>query len=87
MQTIEAKVQIGDDRTLRVKLPADVPVGEYEVVLVLNQSKNEQSDPKMTAVWEKWVEEVEQLPLLPNPIQGDYQQHLIDKYRQQDLKL
>lgn len=37
MQTIEARIQIGSDRTLLIQLPADVPTGEYEVVLVLNQ--------------------------------------------------
>ena len=37
MQTIEARIQIGSDRTLSVQLPADVPTGEYEVVVVLNQ--------------------------------------------------
>jgi hypothetical protein len=37
VQTIEAKVQIGDDRRLSMQLPTNVSVGEYEVVLVLNQ--------------------------------------------------
>ncbi len=36
MQTIKARIRVGSDRTLSVQLPADVPVGEYEVVLVLN---------------------------------------------------
>jgi hypothetical protein len=38
MQTIQAKVQVGSDRTLQVQLPNDVPAGEYELVLVLNQT-------------------------------------------------
>jgi hypothetical protein len=42
VQTIEAKVQIGDDRRLSMQLPTNVSVGEYEVVLVLNQP------PRMT---------------------------------------
>ncbi len=37
MQTIEARVQVGPDRTLSMQLPVDVLAGEYEVVLVLNQ--------------------------------------------------
>ncbi|MEY4517872.1 MAG: hypothetical protein RLZZ499_471, partial [Cyanobacteriota bacterium] len=42
----------------------------------------------MTDAWEKWVEEVEQLPLSTNSIQaGDYQQHLVEKYRKQGLVL
>ncbi len=87
MPKIETKIKIGEDRTLRVQLPADLAVGEYEVVLVLNQSEPKTSDSTMTDIWEKWVEEVEQLPLYPNPIEGDYQQHLIEKYRQQGLEL
>lgn len=37
MQTIEARILVGNDRTISVQLPADVPTGEYEIVLVLNQ--------------------------------------------------
>ncbi len=98
MQTIAAKVQIGDDRTLTIQLPTDVQRGEYDVVLVLNSrsattevqsSGHSESEPDktMARVWEKWVEEVEQLPLSPNPVQGDFQQHLIEKYRKQGLEL
>jgi hypothetical protein len=38
MQTIQAKVQVGTDRTLQVQLPTDIPAGEYDIVLVLNQT-------------------------------------------------
>jgi hypothetical protein len=37
MKTIETRIQVGNDRTLSVQLPADVATGEYEVVLVLSQ--------------------------------------------------
>ncbi len=37
MQTIRAKVQVGDDRTLWVQLPDGIAVGEYEMALVLKQ--------------------------------------------------
>lgn len=36
MQTIEARVSVDEDRKLTIQLPASIPIGEYEVVLVLN---------------------------------------------------
>lgn len=100
MQTIATKIQVNADRTVTVQLPDDVQMGEYDAVLVLNshpasatvQESNceasEQPDNLMTEAWQKWVEEVEQLPLSPNSIQeGDYHQYLIDKYRKQGLVL
>jgi hypothetical protein len=99
MQRIEAKVQINADRKLTVQLPADVQTGEYDIVLVLNSRsvrtevqesgpyEGEHKDKTMAHAWEKWVEEVERLPLSPNPTQGDYQQYLIEKYRKQGLEL
>lgn len=100
MQTIEAKVQVKADHTVTVQLPADVHTGEYDAVLVLNSrsdsavmqesnpAEGEQQDNLMTEAWEKWVAEVEQLPLSSNTIQpGDYHQHLIEKYRKQGLIL
>jgi predicted DNA-binding protein len=106
MQTIKAKVQVNLDHTVTVqvpddmKVPADVQVGEYDAVLVLNSrsdsevvqelnhAEGEQPDHLMTEAWEKWVEEVEQLPLSTNSIQeGDYQKHLVEKYRKQGLIL
>lgn len=50
MQTIETRVSVGDDRTLSMQLPADVPAGDYEVVLILNQRVPEPSDSKLSAV-------------------------------------
>jgi hypothetical protein len=92
MQTIATKIQVNADRTVTMQLPDDVQMGEYDAVLVLNshtasaifQESNheasEQPDNLMTEAWQKWVEEVEQLPLSPNLIQeGDYHQYLIDK--------
>ena len=100
MQTIEAKVQVNADRTITVQLPADVQVGEYDIVLVLSnrsaeaevqqENHTEGLHPDKTTMsdaWEKWVEEVEQLPLLPKSTQSEYQQHLIEKYRKQGLEL
>jgi hypothetical protein len=52
MQTIEAKVRVGSDRTLSLQLPTDVPTGEYDVVLVLNQRTEDKSVPDMTALEE-----------------------------------
>ena len=36
MKTIEARVNIDEDRKVTIQLPVDMPTGEYEVVLVLN---------------------------------------------------
>jgi hypothetical protein len=81
MQAIEAKVQVKADRTVIVQLPADVQMGEYDAILVLNSrsdsavvqesnpAEGEQQDNLMTEAWEKWVAEVEQLPLSSNTIQ------------------
>jgi predicted DNA-binding protein len=93
MKTIEAKVQVNADRTVTVQLPVDVQMGEYDAVLVLSSSSDavvgeKATDNLMTEAWEKWVEEVEQLPLSTNSIEeGDYQRHLVEKYRKQGLVL
>lgn len=99
MKAIETKIQVNADHTATVQLPVDVEMGEYDAVLVLSQRSNsavgqesgqegEQTDNLMTEAWEKWVKEVENLPLSPNSIQeGDYQKHLIEKYRKQGLIL
>ena len=36
MKTIEARVNIDEDRKVTIQLPVDMPTGEYEVVLILN---------------------------------------------------
>jgi hypothetical protein len=99
MKTIEAKVKVNADRTVTVQLPVDVQVGEYDAVLVLNSSsksivekdsihlEGEPQDEGIALRWQKWFEEVEQLPLLENSEKGDFQQHLVDKYRKQGLVL
>ena len=91
---IKAKVRVEVDGTVTVQLPNDVPVGEYEAVLMPvvgdmnNQdAENQQWDAKMAEAWEEWVEEVEQLPLSPQPAQSEYQKSLIEKYRKQGLNL
>lgn len=48
MQTIEARVQVGSDRTLSLQLPEGVPEGNYQVVLVLNQ-QDSASAPEVEA--------------------------------------
>jgi hypothetical protein len=100
MQTIATKVRVNADRTVTVQLPADVQMGEYDAVLVLNSHaesgtvqdsnhvEDEQQDKLMAEAWAKWVEEVEKLPLSTNSIQpDDYHQHLIEKYHKQGLVL
>lgn len=45
MRVIQTKVQIGEDRILTIHLPPDAPVGEYDVVIVLEKSPNLQDKP------------------------------------------
>ena len=122
MKTIEAKVQVDTDRMVTIQLPTDVQAGQYDVVLVINSSTDikqdtdkEQTDDLMLDAWDKWVEGVKNLPLLPlpgekwsqetadawekiqaevsetkkepQPVQNEYHQALIEKYRKQGLIL
>ena len=50
MQTIEARIMVGSDRTISMQLPADVPTGEYEIVLVLNQRSSVAETAKPSAI-------------------------------------
>ncbi len=97
-RTVTAKVQVNANRTLTVQLPDDIQTGEYEIVLVLNNTvssdtqtpePDQRNDQRaaVTTAWETWVQEVEQLPLEPNPASADYPRHLIEKYRKQGLEL
>ena len=36
MQTIETRINVEEDRKLTIQLPASLPIGDYEVVLVLH---------------------------------------------------
>ena len=62
MQTIEARVSIDEDRKLTIQLPASIPTGEYEVVLVLNQLLQTATPPNRNAIEEiqsslrQWIE-------------------------------
>lgn len=99
MQTIQAKVQIKADRTLTVQLPAEIQTGEYEVELILKSRTSDESQtpepdaddrPKSNRAkaWEKWIKEVEDLPISPSlVVESDYQQHIIEKYRKQGLEV
>lgn len=43
MKTIETVVNVTPERQITVQLPPDIPAGEYQVVIVLNESgKSEQ---------------------------------------------
>ena len=92
MQTIATQIHVGVDRRLKIDLPDSVPIGEYEVLLVLNQRSAElpevpvETDSLMPR-WEKWFGEVDRLTLPDDPEAGDFPQQLLDKYRQQGLEL
>lgn len=94
MRQAAVKVQVNADRTITVKLPDNLPIGEYSAELVpIEQStsqvktKTEQWDATMQAAWEELMTEVEQLPASPQPAQSEYHQSLIEKYRKQGLDL
>lgn len=44
MQTIQAEVKISDNRRLEIDLPEDIPVGTYQIVLVLNPQPQKTGD-------------------------------------------
>jgi hypothetical protein len=59
-------------------------------VIYKHQVKNADSRPPedMAKAWAKWFEEVNQLEVIPNhQDKSEYQQILINKYRQQGLDL
>jgi len=56
----------------------------------LLQEQHKQNFPSQEtfkAKWEKWFAEVDQLEVSPNSSPGEYEQHLVNKYRQQGLDL
>ena len=71
MQTIGARVQIGNDHKLTLQLPESLPEGEYEVVLVLSTAASSSADVSAQATaegqasiderWRKWFAEVDNL--------------------------
>lgn len=98
MQSIGAKVQVGDDRKVTLQLPEALPKGEYEVMLVwspVNQSPANASEPSKDVVneesiaerWKKWFDEVDQLPIKENDEEKSFHQHLVEKYRKQGMNL
>ncbi|PZD74019.1 hypothetical protein C1752_01863 [Acaryochloris thomasi RCC1774] len=96
MQTIKTKAQINTDRTLTVQLPADLQVGEYDVVVVLDKSSKKQVEPHILQAveevpladrWEQWFDEVEKLPLKENVEEQSFHEILVEKYRKQGLEL
>lgn len=55
MQTIKTSVSVGDDRRLLMQLPENIPAGDYEVVLFLNQRtvKGDNGSSKRTTALSK----------------------------------
>jgi hypothetical protein len=52
-----------------------------------NQAVNVQSPESLTDRWKRWFEQVDQLSVLNHEPQNDYQERLLEKYRQQGLEL
>lgn len=51
------------------------------------QHQNTTSQETLKAKWEKWFAEVERLEVSPELYPDQYEQHLLNKYRQQGLDL
>lgn len=61
-----------------------------DFVMYKHQSKNADTHPPedMAKAWAKWFEEVNYLEVMPNDRdKSEYQQLLLNKYRQQGLEL
>jgi len=94
METIKTKISVGSDRHLSLQLPQDLPPGDYEVLVVLEHA-NQSEFPSQTPLdraWEKWVKEIQTMPLLeppqnPSSEPDDYESYLLKKYRNQGLEL
>jgi len=69
MPTIQTKTQINSNRKLSIELPDNFPLGDYEVLIILNPKESEEQPNEsqtMTNAWENWVKEVKKLsPFLP----------------------
>ncbi len=50
-------------------------------------SKSKKWDQTTANAWAECIAEIEQTPRAPQPVQNDYHQHLIEKYRAQGLDL
>lgn len=98
MQSIEAKVQVGDDRRVTLQLPESLPQGEYKVMLIWNPadreaandsetSREDKAENSLTERWQKWFAQVDELPLHANPDSKSFHQHLVEEHRKQGLEL
>ena len=98
MGNAAVRVRVNPDRTITVNLPDNLPVGEYNAILIPAESTNQQNkqqnsaesqqwDEKMEAAWEKLIDEVEQLPNAPQPATSEYHKSLIEKYKEKGLEL
>lgn len=96
MQTVTTRVQVRGDHKLTIQLPEGISMGEYEVVLVFHDISTphnpsaiqiDPQDEELNNRWQNWLQDVEQLPSSQHSAQGGYQQHLLEKYREQGLEL
>ncbi|MEL6350415.1 MAG: hypothetical protein AAFR58_01475 [Cyanobacteria bacterium J06627_28] len=98
MKAIETKAQVDTASVLTIttQVPVDVQAGEYEVMVVLNPVKSNNSEQfvqdnneKESRVerWQKWFEAVDQLPLEQDSSDKSFEAILVDKYRKQGLDL
>lgn len=74
------------------KLPEPLlqQVNDFIDFLTFKQGKisaNSQPQEDVARVWQRWFESVDYLEITPSDPISDYQQLLLDKYRQQGLEL
>lgn len=68
--------------------PTDLQVvNELLDTLIAQQQSQEMKEQPLSEKWVAWFAEVNRLEVSPHSSQGDYQQHLYNKYRQQGLEL
>jgi len=93
---VPADVQAGEYKAMVVlSSPAEMNQITQKRQLNLTQHEGEQDsdasgeldDNTMSEAWDKWVEGVENLSMSPQPVQSEYQQHLIEKFRAQGLDI
>jgi antitoxin ParD1/3/4 len=82
LQTVSQKVKELFDKTQ--SLPGIQDITEEEIAAEIEAYRREDLKEK----WTKWFKEVEEMELLPSKIsENDYENLLVDKYKQQGLIL
>lgn len=96
MRVVETKVQVCATRQVIMQLPRDIPVGEYDVVLVMKEpTEFSPEGARLKAVedipiverWQKFFEEMEKEYSASPSVPSEHYQSLVEKYRKQGLNV